>query len=309
MIIKQQIFASAIVYVNDVENTIENFLNRLYGVLHDNFEKFEIICVNDASRDSSKEIIRNLAGSFENCMLSVVNMSFYQGIEIAMRSGVDLAIGDFVFEFDGMDMDYEPSLIMESYNRSLQGFDIVSCGSDSRRFTSKLFYKIYNENSGTQYELRSESFRCMSRRAINRVHSMSMNIPYRKAQYSNCGLKADFIYYQSKEGKLNNRPNLKSSHDTALTSLILFTDIAYKTTLAFAFIMMLATFGSIIYVIGVYFTNNSIVGYTTTMILISGAFFALFAILAMVIKYLSVILGLVFHKQKYVIESIEKITG
>jgi len=137
---------------------------------------------------------------------------------------------------------------------------------------------------------------------------MSVNIPYRKAMYSSCGLKTYYIEYKPNGSGGSHMQRLKNPHDTALTSLILFTNVAYKVSLAFTITMMLVTFGTIGYVITIYLMGIPIAGYTTMMILISGAFFALFAILAVVIKYLSVILGLVFHRQKYVIEGIEIIT-
>ena len=309
MVWKQKNFVSAVIYVYDTGNRIERFLKTLYGVLDENFEKFEIICVNDASEDNSDEIIKKLARSFDNCMLNIVNMGYFQGVETAMNAGVDLAIGDFVFEFDSTVMDYDPSLIMQIYNRSLQGFDIVSCGKGSNNLSSKLFYSVFNRHSGTQYELKSETFRVISRRAINRVHSMSVNLPYRKALYSNCGLKKDYIHYRSEISGANHRQTLKDPYDTAITALILFTNIAYKITLIFTFLMMLATLGTVGYVVVVYLMGNPVAGYTTMMFLMSGAFFALFAILAVVMKYLSVILGLIFSKQKYIVESVEKVTG
>jgi len=309
MIIKQKKFVSAVVYTYSAEETIESFLRMLYGVMDNNFEKFEIICVNDASPDKSKNVINKLAGEFSNCMLSVVNMSYYHGVEASMQAGVDLAIGDFVFEFDSAAADYAPDLIMQVYNRSLQGFDIVSCGKNNTRATSKLFYSVYNRHSGTQYPLKTETFRILSRRAINRVHSMSLNLPYRKALYANCGLKVDLIPYKAISAGKKHKPALKNPSDTAFTALILFTNVAYKLTLIFTFIMMIATLGSLGYVVAVYLLGNPVEGYTTMMCLMSGAFFALFAVLAMVVKYLSVILNLIFNKQRYVIESIEKITG
>ena len=309
--IKQKNFISAVVYVYRAEDIIENFLGMLYGALDQNFEKFEIICVNDASPDKSKAVIEKLAGSFRGCMLSVVNMSYYQGVEASMQAGVDLAIGDFVYEFDSADADYDPDLIMQIYNRSLQGFDIVSCGKSSARASSRLFYAVYNRHSGTQYPLKTETFRILSRRAINRVHSMSLNLPYRKALYANCGLKVDLIQYKSKSANAGKKYKsaLKNPRDTALTALILFTDAAYRLTLLFTLIMMIATLGSLGYVVAVYLLGNPVAGYTTMMFLMSGAFFAVFAVLAMVVKYLSVILSLIFNKQRYVIESIEKIAG
>jgi len=308
MSIKQKTFISAVIYIRNAEDIVGDILMMLYEVFSFNFEKFEIICVDDASTDNSKNIIINLAEKTANGILSIVNMSYYQGIEASMRAGIDLAIGDFVFEFDETVMDYEPDLIMQVYNRSLQGFDIVSCGKGNRRASSKLFYSIYNRHSGTQYALRSETFRIISRRGINRTQSMGVNIPYRKAVYSNCGLKTDYISYRPNGSGGAHMQRLKNPHDTALTSLILFTNVAYKVSLAFTFIMMLVTIGTIGYVIIIYLMGIPIAGYTTMMILISGAFFALFTILAVIIKYLSVILGLVYQKQKYVIGGVEKIT-
>jgi len=236
-------------------------------------------------------------------------MSYYQGVEASMQAGVDLAIGDFVFEFDSTTVDYDPDLIMQIYNRSLQGFDIVSCGKNNARASSKIFYAVYNRHSGTQYPLKTETFRVLSRRAINRVHSMSLNLPYRKALYANCGLKVDSIQYKPVNTGKKYKPTLKNPYDTAFTALILFTNVAYRVTLLFTLIMMFATMGSAAYVVVVYLLGNPVEGYTTMMLVMSGAFFALFAVLAMVIKYLSVILSLIFNKQRYVIESIEKITG
>jgi len=122
-------------------------------------------------------------------------------------------------------------------------------------------------------------------------------------------LKVDYIHYKPTNKTKKNIQTLKSPHDTALTALILFTNLAYKVTLVFTFIMMAATLGTVGYVIAVYITGNPVEGYTTMMLLISGAFFAVFAVLTVVIKYLSVMLGLIFHKQKYIFESIEKVVG
>jgi len=307
--IKQKNFISAVVYLHNYEALLGDFLKSLYNTLNENFDKFEIICVNDASTDDSKTVIKTLANNFENCMLSIVNMSFYQGIEMAMRAGVDVAIGDFVFEFDEIIIDYKPDLIMQCYDRCLQGFDIVSCGNGNSRGSSKLFYSLYNHYSGSQYKLQSETFRIISRRAINRIHSMSVNTIYRKSLYAACGLKTNYIRYQATTNAVKlKKNNLKNPQDTALTSLILFTDIAYKATMVFTILAMFFTIVSFVYTVVVYISGSPVHGYTTMMALMSLAFFALFAILTVVIKYLSIILGLVFHRQKYTLESIEKIT-
>ena len=305
---KHQNFISAAVYVYNAESSIAGFLETLYAVLNENFINFEIICVLDDSPDGSRTVIENLAGGFENCMLSVINMGGYHGVEAAMQAGTDLAVGDFVFEFDRCPADYPPDLIIRAYERLLEGYDIVSCGGGRSGAASKIFYSVYNRYSGTKYNLKSESFRIISRRAINRVQSMSINRPYRKAQYASCGLKSDYIAYSPVRKNKNPAQPLKNPHDTALTSLILFTDVAYKITLCLTFIMMASAMAAAVYVLAVYLLGSPAEGYTTMMLFMSGVFFALFAVLSVIIKYLSVIAGLVFNKQRYIIESIEKIT-
>lgn len=308
---KEKNFITAVVYLHNSEKTIEKFLKQLNQTLGANFESYEIICVNDFSLDKSVEIINRVANELEGCVLSIINMSFYQGLELSMNAGVDLAIGDFVFEFDVTDIDYDFELVMETYEHSLKGFDIVAASSkNDQKFTSKFFYKIYNKFANTQYDLATETFRILSRRAINRVHSLSKTIPYRKALYANCGLKIDTLKYNptvvnhsssTKEQRLDRK-------ETAVNTLILFTNVAYKLAITMTLVMMLSTFGIGIYTIFTFALGKPVPGFTTIMLVMTGSFFGVFAIMAIMIKYLTLLVDLIFRKQKYIIESINKIT-
>ena len=60
----------------------------------------------------------------------------------------------------------------------------------SNKLSSKLFYRLYNSTSAED-KLYPETFRIISRRAWNRIKSLSISIPYRKALYLNCGLKKE----------------------------------------------------------------------------------------------------------------------
>ncbi|WP_312832215.1 glycosyltransferase [Sedimentibacter saalensis] len=306
---KEKNFVSAVIYVNNNERTIEEFIKYVDGVLNDNFEKYEIICVNDFSTDKSIEKIKSITNRL-NGLLSILNMSFYQGIELSMNAGVDLAIGDFVFEFDSTIIDYPKEMIMNVYNHSLKGFDIVSVAPiKTKNKSSKTFYALFNKFSKTTYKLRTESFRILSRRAINRVHSMSSTIPYRKAFYSNCGLKSDVILYDNdiSNKNIHSDKQIEKRKDTAVNSLILFTDIGYKFAIILSGIMILVTMGTALYTLIIFLSRKPVEGWTTTMLFLSFAFFGLFALGAVIIKYLTVILDLIFKKQKYTIESIEKV--
>ncbi len=305
---KEKNFISAVVYINNCENEVETFLKNLYNELSSRFLNFEIICVNDGSHDRSVEKIKAQGSLLNSCVISVVNLSYYQGLEAAMDAGIDLAIGDFVFEFDSVFVDYPFEMISELYFKSLEGFDIVSARNKKSKTTSKIFYNLFNSNSNTQYNLSSESFRVLSRRALNRVRSMSSTRPYRKAQYYSCGLKAAIIEYNAVSAIKNIGQPKKVRRELALNSLILFTNVAYKISVGFALAMMLVLIITTVYVVAVYLAGAPVAGYTTTMLLISGCFFGVFAVLTIIIKYLSLLVDLVFKKQKYMIESVEKIT-
>ena len=308
---KEKNFISAVVYVYNEEDRIYKFLDKLNSVLKNIFEKYEIICVNDASVDNSSEEIKKYAKTVSGSIISVLNMSFFQGRELSMNAGVDLSIGDFVYEFDSIDMDYPEELIIEIYQRSLKGYDIVAAAPDRNSgWRSSFFYWVYNRAARAQYHLRTDSFRILSRRAINSVHSMSKTIPYRKALYVTCGLKMDTVSYKSTGNKKKkSRIDLKMQQMTASNAIVLFTDLVYKCSLAFSVLMMLLTVLIGAYTIAVYLNGKPVEGWTTTMLFLVFGFFGMFGILTMIIKYLSVILSINFNRQKYIIESIEKLNN
>lgn len=304
-------FISAVVYVHNDQQTIGYFLRQLSHILQKNFERYEIVCVNDASDDNSAEVIKECAGKLEHCVLSVVHMGFYQGREAAMNAGIDFAIGDFVYEFDSNYMDYPAETILEVYRRSLQGYDVVAAGSAKSRLSSSLFYRVFNRVAQQQYDMRSETFRMLSRRAINRIHSMSRAIPYRKALYANCGLQMDRLVYTPEKPApfTRSRQKKKERQDTALNALILFTDVAYRLCIFFTILLMIATLGSGVYTVVVFLSQQPVAGFTTIMLVMTGSFFGVFAILSMILKYLSVVIDLIFKKQAYIVRSVEKVTN
>ncbi|CAH0438844.1 glycosyl transferase family 2 [Clostridium neonatale] len=305
---KEKNFVSAVIYIYNNEMYIKNTLERINRKLSDNFEKYEIICVNDNSTDKSVDRIKEFSNKSEQAVITILNMSYHQGLELSMNAGIDFAIGDFIFEFDDIDMDYNDEIIMDVYNKSLKGFDIVSASPKRKmKKTSKLFYKLFNSYSNNSNKLKTETFRVVSRRAINRVQSLNKTIPYRKAVYANCGLKLETIYYNSNLKNNSKYLDNDTRKEVAIESLILFTNITYRASLFITLLMMLGIVLVGLYTIFIFISKKPVQGWTTTMLFLSIAFFAIFAILAVIIKYLSIIVELIFKKQEYMIESIEKL--
>ena len=307
---KENNFVSAVIYLHKEDNNTFDFLSMLSRVMADNFKNYELICVNDEVGDNIIEEVRRFRRENESVILSIVTMGFRHGLEASMNAGIDLAIGDFIFEFDSCYVDYDESLIMEIYHKSLEGFDIVSAVPPKarRRLSSRLFYSVYNYFSTTENDLMTERFCIISRRAVNRVSSYSRTVPYRKAVYASSGLKIEHIYYQETDAKSGLMFSDIEKNNTAMDSIILFTKLAYRVSLFISIVMALFMVGTGLYTVIVYFGQNKpVAGWAPLMGLISIGFCALFVILTIVIKYLEVLLKLVFTKQKYLISSIDKL--
>ncbi|MFY8159689.1 MAG: glycosyltransferase, partial [Candidatus Kapaibacteriota bacterium] len=221
---KENKLVSVVVYLHNKENSIVDFLEKIIATTCSLFEKTEIIVVNDFSTDFSVEKIKS-SSILKNYKLTILQMSFHQGLEIAMTAGVDLSAGDFVYEFDDISIDYDLKYIEEAYRKLLEGNDIVSVSPKKiNSISSQFFYKIYNSFSKSKYKIRTDRFRILSRRSINRAYSISISIPYRKALYANSGLKNETITYESINNNFNSKPTFRNK--MAINALIIYTNLA-----------------------------------------------------------------------------------
>lgn len=308
---KQKNFISGVVYVHNAENRIEKFLSNLITMFEKNFDHSEIICVNDDSSDDSGTIVKKVSKQASSMSISLINMSYFHGLEVSMNAGMDLSIGDFVFEFDNTNLDFDNKQIMDAYYKSLKGYDIVSVVPNGKEsFTSKLFYKVFDKYTKLSYKMHTERFRILSRRVINRVGSMNKTVPYRKAIYANQGLKSTYIKYEPTNNEVVRKDKQEKRFRFRLASdaLILFTDLGYKFSVAMTVLMMLISIFMIVYSTVVFTMSKPVAGWTTTMLFLSIAFLGLFGILTVIIKYLQLLINLVFKRKNYSFESIEKLT-
>lgn len=308
---KEKNFASAVIYVHNAQSRVEVFLRKIIEILEENFEHSEIICVNDFSGDDSLSVIKETSKEAETANITVLNMSYFHGVELAMNAGVDLSIGDFVFEFDNTFLDFDSAIVMDVYKRALQGYDMVSATPDrAEKISSKLFYKVFDCFTDASYRMNTESFRVLSRRLIHRIGDINKTIPYRKVVYSNSGLKVDNIKYKPirKGKKLTDKKEKNYRVDLAMDSLILFTEVGYKFSVAMTLLMMLVSIFMFGYSVIIYLTAQPVAGWTTTILFLAVAFFGLFGVLTIIVKYLQILLNLVFKRKQYSFESIEKLT-
>lgn len=301
---KEKNFISAVIYLRNNASGIVPFVKGLHETLESNFDKYEIIIVNDCSNDDSVSKIKEYSRQCEATAITILNMSFMQGVEECMNAGLDLAIGDYVFQFDSSYNDWEWNLLMDVYRQSQKGFDIVCAVNKMRGNSQPLFFYLFNKYSNVHNRVEDNSFSLITRRGINRVRSLTRAIPYRNALYANCGLGMYNYVYNFKVSKAE----FPSKH-YSYNSLILFTDLGYKaakwmTLVMSALVLVVFLYATVIFIVG-----NPVEGWTTTMLFMGLSFFGLFAIMAIIMKYLSLLTNLVFRKQNYVFESIEKLVN
>lgn len=303
---KDNNFVSFVIYGSkNVSKTID-FINQLDKHCNEYFSKYEFIIMNDCFySDEEVSSLQQLKLS-ENKQLNIINMSFHQGLEKSMNAGVDFAIGDYVFEFDTTEINYDLSEIEKIYGICLSGVDIISASSGKEKIlSSTLYYGVFNRYSKNQYNISSNTFFLLSRRAINRINSMSVSIPYRKAVYSNCGL--NFVNYTYVATKKRIKDESKADKRQIIAdSLILYTDVFFKIALFFTILMTLLSLSALIYTLVIFFAKNPIEGWTTTMLMLSIGFTAMFGFLCVILLYLRIIININFQKQKYLISSIKK---
>ena len=298
---KEKNFISAVVYLHNDGVRAVKFFKLLTEQLDAHFEQYELIAVDDACTDDTVPLLRDWAKDLTR-PLTFLHMSLFQRLEPCMNAGLDAAIGDYVYEFDTTDVPYPADMIFAAYQTALTGSDIVSVCPNRTNGSSRLFYRVFNANSHSAYRLRTDAFRLVSRRAINRVHASSEHLPYRKAAYAASGLKMTDLTF---EGRILDRGTGRFS--LAADSLTLYTDAGFKFSAGITLIMMALALAELVYTLVIFATGHPVEGWTTMMFVLTLGFAGVFAVLAIIVKYLSLLVDLIFKKQKYLIESVEKI--
>ena len=128
---KEKNFISIVVYLKNVEDKIDKFSKDIDLFFRDKFLSYEFVFVDDNSNDKTKEKLKEISDTLSGNVV-VVDLAYEHGIELAMLAGVDFAIGDFVFEFDSIDINYDLNEIMKIYEKSMQGYDIVAASPNTK---------------------------------------------------------------------------------------------------------------------------------------------------------------------------------
>jgi polyisoprenyl-phosphate glycosyltransferase len=165
---------SVVAPVFNEEATIEHFHERVCGAL-DGIE-FELILVDDGSRDGSVAALERLAAA--DPRVRVVSLARNFGHQMALTAGLDHAAGDAIVMLDA-DLQDPPELIVRMLDHWRAGRDVVYAVREQRdgesRFkltTARWFYKVFDWMAQVELQHNSGDFRLLDRRALDALLSM-----------------------------------------------------------------------------------------------------------------------------------------
>ena len=166
---------------------------------------FEIICVDDGSRDNTLEQL--IAISKTDPRVSVLEFSRNFGKEAAMTAGIDATTGDCVIPIDA-DLQDPPALIAEMIQKWQEGAEVVlakridrSSDSYAKRTTAVMFYRLHNALSHLQIPETVGDYRLMDRVVVDALKQLPERQRFMKGLFAWVGFKTVTIEY-SRDARL-----------------------------------------------------------------------------------------------------------
>ena len=161
---------SIVVPVFNEEDNLEHFYQAISEVMATTKYDFELIFVDDGSRDKSREILRRLEESDARVQPIFLSRNF--GHQLALTCGLDHADGAAVIMMDG-DMQHPPALIPTLLAKWEEGYDVVQTIRETtegvgflKRKTSYWYYKALNKISRVHIQEGGSDFRLMDRKVV-----------------------------------------------------------------------------------------------------------------------------------------------
>jgi len=209
---------------------------------------YEIIYINDGSRDATLELLSSIAQ--KNKRVKVINLSRNFGKEIAVTAGISAASGEATIILDG-DGQHPPELIKKFLNKWREGAQVVIGVRASnqnegmlKKWGSKLFYRLFNMTSGNEIVPRSTDFRLIDKNVRIEFTRFSERNRITRGLIDWLGFKREYITFDAAE-----RMAGQASYDTSkLIKLALnsFVSLSLRPLFIFGWIGVLITLLSLL---------------------------------------------------------------
>ncbi|MBR5254353.1 MAG: glycosyltransferase family 2 protein [Bacteroidales bacterium] len=263
---------SAIVPSYNEEKNVPLIYKRLTDTLSKISDKYEIIFVNDCSKDSTLSVIKQI--SEKDSHVKYISFSRNFGHQIAVSAGLDMCKGKAVVIIDG-DLQDPPELILEMYKKYQEGYKVVYAKRKTRegetwfkKATAKLFYRFLAAMTSIEIPVDVGDFRLIDKVIVNHLRNMPEKSKYIRGQISWIGYKQTFVEYH-RDARLYGKTNypLKKMLRLAFDGITAFSDKPLKMASAIGIISAILSLLAIVYALISHFIFDSAVSGWTSLII------------------------------------------
>ena len=265
---------SIVVPVYNEEPVIRESYKRLTAVMRQTGEAYELIFVNDGSRDQSPAILAQLCQ--EDGHVRFINFSRNFGHQPAITAGMDFATGDAIVVIDA-DLQDPPEVILDMIREWKNGYDVVYGKRLKRKgetffkkLTAKLYYRILRNLTNVEIPVDTGDFRLIDRKVCDAMKSLNERNRYVRGLVSWVGFKQKAVEYVREERFAGEtKYPLKKMIRFALDGITAFSYKPLKFATTIGFLISLCSFIYLLVVIlQRIFTDSTMMGWASTVAII-----------------------------------------
>jgi glycosyltransferase involved in cell wall biosynthesis len=308
MVSNSNIALSIVVPVFNEEPIIEQLVSKLTTVAGLVTSQYEIIFVNDGSKDASLYKLKFACS--KNNKLHFINLSRNFGHQVAISAGMDYAKGAAIVTIDG-DLQDPPELITELYREYQNGNKVVYAKRAKRKgetffklFTAKMYYRLIAWLVSFDIPLDVGDYRLISRDVLEYLKKMKEYDKYLRGQIAWLGFKSTYVEYERDERKFGktNYP-FKKMLRLAFNGITSFSDSPLKIATTLGFIVCVLSFFIGLYALYSYFIERQTVpGWASTLVTITFLGGVQLLSLGIIGEYISRIINNVRQRPLYVVD-------
>ena len=231
---------------------------------------FELLFVNDGSKDKTLEIMMELAN--KDSRVKYISFSRNFGKEAAMYAGFENSTGDYVCLMDA-DLQDPPSLIPEML-KYISKYDIVGTRRVTRKgeppirsFFARLFYKIANKITKIELVDGARDFRLMTRQMVNAILDVKEYNRFSKGIFGWVGFKTKWLEYENIERVAGNTKwSFWKLFLYSLDGIVAFSTVPLSVASAFGMLFLFIAFIMIVFIIAkTLIFGDPVAGYPSMM--------------------------------------------
>ncbi len=223
---------SCVVPAYNEQANLEGFLRALAAAVSPLSAEFEILVVNDGSRDATHEVAMHL---LEELPVRYLALSRNFGKEAAMSAGIDHARGNVVLLIDA-DFQHPLELLPEMHQLWQNGYEMVygviadrAAESGVKRLGTDLFYRLMNTGSSVQVPPNAGDYRWMDRKVVDALKALPERHRFMKGLYAWVGFKTAALPFVPKDRVAGESSfNLRRLGSLALLGLTSFTTLPLR---------------------------------------------------------------------------------